>query len=380
MCDPLESNEVLSNFLRAFRRFRGVVCLLLATFNCRAAALTDVKTVFVIVMENHSWDVIKGDPYCPYINGSLLPIASYATQYFSPAGVHPSEANYIWMEAGTNFGIYDDAVHQINSTNHLTTLLDRAGISWRSYQESMDADIFPVTNHYPFVIRHCPQLLFSDVSSNAPYCLQHVRPYDELAADLESDRAARYNFITPNLTNDMHDFAPGFTTARGGGDYWLSHEVPKILNSNAYKDNGALFITWDEGTDFIDGPMGMIVISPLGKGGGYSNAIRYTHSSTLRTMQTIFQVQPFLGDAAKVEDLGDLFELFSLDAAISSEPLKLKLTINGVRPGQKVAIDSSPDLSEWIAWTTNTATSNSIVLAADLPNGVPRFFRASIQP
>jgi len=64
--------------------------------------------------------------------------------------------------------------------------------------------------------------------------------------------------------------APGFHNGARKCDYWLSQEVPKILNSHAYKDNGALFITWDEGTDFTDGPMGMIVLSPLARGGGYS--------------------------------------------------------------------------------------------------------------
>ena len=29
-------------------------------------------------------------------------------------------------------------------------------------------------------------------------------------------------------------------------DTWLKNNVPAILTSNAYKDGGALFITWDE--------------------------------------------------------------------------------------------------------------------------------------
>jgi hypothetical protein len=55
-------------------------------------------------MENHNWSDIKGKPAAPYINHSLLPLASYAEHYFNPPGVHPSEPNYLWLEAGTNFG------------------------------------------------------------------------------------------------------------------------------------------------------------------------------------------------------------------------------------------------------------------------------------
>ncbi len=54
----------------------------------------------------------------------------------------------------------------------------------------------------------------------------------------------------------------------------------------------------------------MIVLSPFAKGGGYSNKIAYTHSSTLRTIQEIFGVEPFLGDAANSNDLSDLFRIF----------------------------------------------------------------------
>ena len=66
-----------------------------------------------------------------------------------------------------------------------------------------------------------------------------------------------------------------------------------------------LFITFDE-SETGDGPIGLIVVSPFAKP-GYSNSAAYTHSSTLRTLQEIFGVTPFLGDAANAIDLGDLF-------------------------------------------------------------------------
>jgi len=45
----------------------------------------------------------------------------------------------------------------------------------------------------------------------------------------------------------------------------------------------------------------------VAKGGGYSNRIQYTHSSTLRTVEEIFGVSPLLGGAASATDLSDLF-------------------------------------------------------------------------
>ena len=92
--------------------------------------------------------------------------------------------------------------------------------------------------------------------------------------------------------------------------------MPLILESDEYKRGGALFIIWDEAEDsgaFSDGPVGMFLLSPFAKGGGkaaYSNSIHYDHSSTLKTLQEIFQVGPLLGAAADPEtnDLSDLFK------------------------------------------------------------------------
>jgi hypothetical protein len=118
-----------------------------------------------------------------------------------------------------------------------------------------------------------------------------------------------HTFITPNLCHDMHGagVCPANLIARG--DAWLAAEVPKILNSQVYQHGGLLMITWDDG-EGGDGPIGMIVLSPLAKGGGYTNTIPYTHSSTLRTIQEIFGVTPLLRDAAQATDLHDLFTVF----------------------------------------------------------------------
>ncbi|HUJ71135.1 MAG TPA: DNA/RNA non-specific endonuclease, partial [Verrucomicrobiae bacterium] len=86
----------------------------------------NVHTVFIIVMENQNWASISGNAEAPYINNTLLPMASHAEQYFNPPGLHPSLPNYLWLEAGTNFGVTADgdpsSYHQ-STTNHLVTLL-----------------------------------------------------------------------------------------------------------------------------------------------------------------------------------------------------------------------------------------------------------------
>jgi len=272
--------------------------------------------VFLILMENHDWSSIKNSPSAPYINNTLLAIASHATQYYNPPGLHPSLPNYLWLEAGTNFGILDDAEPSTNhqsSTAHLVTLLDAAGVSWRAYQEGTGGIVCPLTDQGDYVVHHDPFVYFDDVTQRnnprAPRCLQHVRPYSELEADLINDTVARYNFVTPNVCDDMHDACDPVNDPVKQGDAWLSRELPKLLGSPSFANNGAIFITWDE-AETGDGPIGMIVLSPKAKGGGYQNTIHYTHSTTLRTVEEIFGVTPLLGDAANATDLSDLFVSF----------------------------------------------------------------------
>jgi len=280
------------------------------------ATETPGRTVFIILMENHNWSQIKGSASAPYINTKLLPMASYAEEYYNPPNVHPSEPNYLWLEAGTDFGIRDDAEPSRNhqsTTLHLVTLLEKAGISWKAYQEGTIGKKCPLVSYDHYAAKHNPMVFFDDVTgTNNPdsaYCIAHERPYYELATDLEKGTVARYNFITPDTCNDMHD-AVGCATPNPikNGDMWLANALPPILKSKAYQNDGVIFITWDEGLGTSDGPIGMIVLSPQAKGKGYSNTIHYTHSSTLRTIQEIFGVTPLLGDAARATDLSDLFK------------------------------------------------------------------------
>ena len=269
------------------------------------SSLPPSKTVFLLLFENQNWASITPS-VAPYISNTLLPMGGHATQYFNPPGLHPSEPNYIWLEAGNNMGLTTDsdpsASNSISDTNHLVTLLNNAGISWKAYEENKPAGC-PLVSAGEYAAKHNPFVFFQDVTGNNDpnnaYCEAHIVDYSNLASDLSNGNVAAYNFITPNLCDDMHD------CSIQTGDTWLANNLPTILNSNAFKNGGAIFIAWDEG-EGGDGPIGMIVLSPLAKT-NYSNAIHYTHSSTLRTMQEIFNVGPLLRDAANATDLSDFF-------------------------------------------------------------------------
>ena len=353
-----------------------------------AGNLPPVQTVFVILLENHNWSSFEGSPDAPFINGTLLPLASYCQEYYNPPGLHPSEPNYLWLEAGTNFGILDGndpANNHQNTTNHLAAQLRLAGIPWKTYQEDITGTVVPLTAINGYAPKHNPFVFFDDMTGtnnpNDAYGLAHIRPYSELAGDLTNNSVARYNFITPNLCHDGHDTCAPQGNAVRQIDDWLASEVPKILGSATYSNNGALFITWDEGEGSSDGPIGMMVISPLARGGGYFNRIHYTHSSLVRTMQEIFGVSPWLGDAANATDLSDLFTKFAIHAAGKSTNGAFCLSITGVVPGRTNFVEASTNLATWNTVSSNWSSSNSFsIVDSTATNRHWQFYRVREAP
>ena len=268
-----------------------------------------IRTVFVVLMENHNWSDIHHSTSAPYING-LLVTGAHAEQYFNPPAIHPSEPNYLWLEAGSNFGVLNDLTPSSNhqsTTDHLVSQLERAGVTWRSYQEGISGTTCPLTATGNYAPKHNPMIFFDDVTdTNSPtsaHCIAHVRPFTELATDLSAGTTAQYNFVTPDLCEDMHNScAPTNDPIRQGDDF-LSRLIPQIMASSAYTNDGLILITWDEseGGDF---PIGMIALGPHVVA-GHTTSIHYTHGSTLRTVEEIFGV-PLLRDAMTQTDLADL--------------------------------------------------------------------------
>jgi hypothetical protein len=368
-----------------------------------AARAEEIKTVFVIAMENHNWtqpanqftggiQQIYLNPAAPFINslvngtayvildGKAVNISdqvAYATNYHNVLAtasgnnphIHPSEPNYLWAEAGTNFGIFNDndpyPNNVQNTSAHLSGLLTQANKTWKSYQEDIDlttvngqltnvplpgnlwtvpltsfsgvfgsgVNAFNGSAQYNYAAKHNPMVFFTDTNGgndstpSNPLSKQYA-PLQQLFTDLANDTVANYNWITPDQYNDQHTGLNGGYKGLTGdpakilqGDDFLSQIIPAIMASKAYKENGAIIIWWDESeTDGINGDnaddlthsIGEIVISKHAhqnvNGLPYASPVFLTHSSDLRTMEEIFHVGPFLGDAVNATDLADLFQ------------------------------------------------------------------------
>jgi len=77
--------------------------------------------VFVIMMENHGYGEIIGNPNAPFIN-QYAAQANLATNFFAVA--HPSLTNYLETVGGSNFGVLNDNSpdwHNASCQNNLAT-------------------------------------------------------------------------------------------------------------------------------------------------------------------------------------------------------------------------------------------------------------------
>jgi hypothetical protein len=75
--------------------------------------------VFLIMMENHGYSQIVGNPNAPFIN-RFARASNTATNYFAVA--HPSLTNYLEVVGGSNFGVHTDNYPDWHSSSCVTNL------------------------------------------------------------------------------------------------------------------------------------------------------------------------------------------------------------------------------------------------------------------
>lgn len=362
-------------------------------------------SIFYILMENHNLtqpiptsnpQQILGNPAAPYINSLITPGNSNAVQvsygfayYNAGIGVHPSEPNYVWAEAGSDFGFHSDADPSpaagntfYDQSNHLSRQLTAAGVTWKNYQEDIELTTptnsasgtngpinpFNGSRQFNYAPKHNPEAFFTDsVTAN-------LFPIAELFTDLSNNAVAQFNYITPDQYNDAHSGLNGGFTYMGThytsdqaavaqGDNFLSQVVPQIMASSAYQSNGAIVIWWDEteNGDDTNHAIPEIVISPLAKGNAYASGVQMSHSSDIKTWEEIFGLS-FLNNPIPVSEknvtgvgynnvatVNDLSDLFVPGAIPATPSFQVTVEANVINPHSHNALN--------VVRITNTGTN-----------------------
>jgi phospholipase C len=208
-----------------------------------------------------------------------------ATNYHAVSS--PSLPNYLAMTSGSTWGITDDAYHVLPAGG-LGAQLTAAGVSWRAYMEGLTS-AGCLHSPYPYALKHNPFAYYGGS------CPENVVALDALDPDLAGDTPS-FVWITPGLCHDGHDCA---ATEAGP---WLEDLVARIVDSNAWRDHGALFVVWDEG-DGRSSVVPLIVASPDVESRRFDGD--YDHYSLLAAIEDRFGL-PRLGAAKDASPLTDL--------------------------------------------------------------------------
>jgi len=155
------------------RKWALLAAGVLSAFAAQAAS-AQITTIFYILLENRNWtenensggQQVLGSSAAPYLNSLVTPgnanaaQVSYCSCYHNDLStyngnnpsIHPSEPNYVWMEAGSNlskaddndpYGSTDSVAQTVNylqanpslSPQNLSGLIEAAGLTWKSYSE-----------------------------------------------------------------------------------------------------------------------------------------------------------------------------------------------------------------------------------------------------
>jgi phosphatidylinositol-3-phosphatase len=275
-------------------RLAGVLTALLCAVGAGAvpasAAQPTIHHVFVIVLENESYDTTFGpSPPSAYLAKTLPAQGALLKSYYGIG--HESLDNYIAMISGqppnaqtqsdcqffSSFppfpGTTTGSDGIVNSpmggcvfpaaTQTVVNQLDSDGLSWRAYAQDM-ANGQPTSCRHPnvnsqdstqsakpndqYAARHVPFVYFHSII-DTPACASDVVDLNQLPGDLRQEQTTpNYSFITPDLCADGHDAScpDGSPGGYAGIDRFLREWVPRITGSPAYQDRGLLLIAFDE--------------------------------------------------------------------------------------------------------------------------------------
>lgn len=318
-------------------------------------------------------DNAGGNAPVPVDTGSVCPITGTGSDAETPAVDN-------WNEVAPPTFLYladIDGVKSIPQWHHIAgkTIADqlvRAGLSWKSYQESLPlgpvsgvnysngtvsnltdfTDLAPLTTSnvvQDYAVKHNPFAYFKSVQEGTgENSLKNAVSFNTLFADLAVGEVPSYSFIVPNQCNDQHGrsnadafcaFDPGLN-GNGGytvgtqqglnpgliqqGDVTIQRIVEAIKGSKAWSEgNNAIVIVWDENdySGIATTPDGLfptpnqnqvvLTVEPNKGKAGVQSGNYYNSFSLLKSIEAGFRL-PCLNHACD-EHVAVMSDLFSGD-------------------------------------------------------------------
>jgi hypothetical protein len=310
--------------------------------------------IFIIMLENKATLSIMNSAFAPKING-YLQAGNMLTSYYATG--NPSEPNYTALGGGDDFGITDDSQwncdatgpnavqdlpqptsdqpglasspfaatctqavgvnHNITGKPNLFNAIAAAGMTWRTYSESLNpgqdfrtdsvADpaviaqdhvyqpgavggngavvgdpnlVLPLpaalykTKHHPGMayqnVRSAPEFKYSNrtlggsqwqdaLKNSTTYAIPAAYDFDQFGSDLVSGNVGNLNFVVPDQCDDMHGITVKGTDVATAASVTAS-DCGSVPNNVANATGGAIIT---RGDNYVDQVVKKIEASPL---------------------------------------------------------------------------------------------------------------------
>lgn len=273
-------------------------------------AIPAADHVFVVLLENHAFLQVIGNPAMPYLN-SLATQHALATNYF--ANTHPSIGNYFMLTTG-NIETNNDAFTGTVSSDSIPRAFAASGKTWKAYMESIPSAGYTGGDVYPYFKHHNPFTYMTDVLNSSAETANMV-PFTQLSADMNSGAVPNFAFIAPNAENDAHDCPTGGSLCTddaklAAADTWLKNNLDPLIHAPALA-NSVFIIVFDESLD-VDvinggGKVAMVMAGSHVKT-GFKSTTFYQHQSTLRLVMDLLRVTDHPGNSATAPTMQEFFQ------------------------------------------------------------------------
>jgi phosphatidylinositol-3-phosphatase len=261
------------------------------------------KHVVLVIEENHSYSEVH-DGGMPWLVRQGWDYAFAANYHADAVG---SALDYFWLSSGSSeldFGCGGWGCSKPITSNNIFRELNRAGLSWKVYAESLPEVGWIKGDSGQYAVRHNPAAWYSDVIDSAAEQSKMV-PFTEFTRDMARDRLPDYSLVIPNLHHDAHN-----GTLREA-DQWLHSNVGPLLQQPYFRagGDGLLIVTFDECDAAVGNCPEHIYTALIGPNvkRSYKSSQSYRHENTLRTILEALAVDGYPGASQHAKPMTDFF-------------------------------------------------------------------------
>jgi len=221
-----------------------------------------IQHVVVIVLENQNSATVLTSGKAPY-QAYLASQYAQATNFYGSC--HGSQPDYLALTSARNYGCGKSYTGQIENVANLPDLVERAGLTWAGYFESMKPT--PPNCNLPnsgsYLADHNPFVKYTDIRTNTTRCQSDLLSSTSFNTSVAKGTLPAFSFYVPNIYDDCHTLLPPNKNPLAFCDAWLRGFLGPILNQTSNASGFSFntpaektliahtlfLIVYDEGTD-----------------------------------------------------------------------------------------------------------------------------------